>query len=153
MGIFDDLIEAAENTASVFVGKDSLIDQAFGLFERGENLITDGTFETDAQIDEKKRNAKILANASRNKTLFNEIMQDQTISEVTRGELLKRFDTLGVLDDGAFSSISGTFSQAKEGIGSKFKARQATEEFLQITRDKPGQKQTRFVDSVSNLGV
>jgi len=150
MGIFEDAARFLESNVRAVTSINPLLGEAV---ERGENLITEGVFETTESITGKRRKERILANSERNKVLFNEIIQDQTISEITRGELLNRFDTLGVLDDGAFGSLSTTFSQAKEGIAPKFRARQATEEFLAITRDRPGQRQTRFVDSAGNLGV
>lgn len=158
MGLFDDVFEAVTSvTATIGAGFSGpiagVLDVTTGFTESVENVFTQGIFATDVDIEGRKRDERILANASRNQILFNEIMQDEAISEITRGELLKRFDTLGVLDDGAFSSITSTFGKAKEGIDPKFRARQATEEFLSITRDRPGQRQTRFVDSVSNLGV
>ena len=173
MGFFDDFIKNTvssvegiiENPAGAVGGvyKDmtkriagaggSVLDDLSKTEEMATNFLATGLFDTDKQKKERDRSQRIIANSARNRTFFNEVMEDKTISEVTRGELLKRFDTMGVLDDGAFSSLNTEFGDAKEGIGGKFRARQSTEEYLKITRDKPGQRQTRFVDSVSNLGV
>jgi len=89
----------------------------------------------------------------RKDNLFQEITSDETISDRTRAELLQRLDAFDPGDDGAFASAKAEFEKAKEGIEPKFRARQKTEEFLKITRDKPGQRQTRFVDSFNNLGL
>jgi hypothetical protein len=121
------------------------------------NLFTTGDFATSrrrAREKEKKQQGKEAAVARTNEQLFTQILKDPTISNVTRGELLSSFSASGeqiVASD--FGSIESTFLTAQAGVAPTFKARQKTEEFLRVTRDKPGASQTRFVDSVRNVGI
>lgn len=81
-------------------------------------------------------------------SLLEAISGDETISDITKGELQKSLTAQDVdltkATDEQLSKITKEFEKAKEGLDPKFKARQFQKQRGELLRDRPGILQTRI---------
>lgn len=91
----------------------------------------------------------IIGNLNERRTLLTEdITSDETISDVTRNELLTGLGEVkgamsGTAAGGKIAEVSKIFSEAKEGVDPKFRSRQGFKQKKRIAADQPGQRQLR----------
>jgi hypothetical protein len=129
-----------------------------------------GLFDDPFGKDRKRRNRerdqeefrkRAAGNRERSDKLRKSILEDDTIGDLTRNELLSDLDErfsktwLGQshytseLDFGDYrlpgilDEVTDLLQSAREGTGEKFAARKATEERFKIRRERPGLKQLR----------
>lgn len=97
-------------------------------------------------IDKREEKA---ARSRRQNSLLTGIRKDETISDITRQELLLSVEG-GSPSDRALDIASSIFSKAKEGIEDKFKSRQAIQATFETMFDQPGRRQTIAASSNRN---
>jgi hypothetical protein len=118
-------------------------------FEKVKNTVGGGGFKADEQLNEEARKDAEDKRFGDFQSLLTSIRENETITDVTKQELLGLGEGSGgagsgggeVLNVNNFDKISGLFDDATTGATAKFRSRQNTQKLFETLLETPGRKQ------------